>query len=73
MMMEFAMTYATSIRTAPRQTALLVRLTGRIHSYLERRRTRRLLLDLDEHMRRDIGLTPGDDRLIATDAWLRRW
>lgn len=67
------MTHTTSVRTAPRQTAQFVGLAGRIQSYLERRRTRRLLLDLDEHMRRDIGLTPGDDRLIATDAWLRRW
>jgi uncharacterized protein YjiS (DUF1127 family) len=73
MMMEFAMTYATSIRTAPRETALIGRLAGRVRRYLARRRARRALMDLDDHMLRDIGLCPGDERLIATNPWLRRW
>jgi uncharacterized protein YjiS (DUF1127 family) len=63
----------SSARSTQREPALFGRLAGRIQAYVARRRARRALLDLDEHMRRDIGLIPGDERLIATSAWLRRW
>lgn len=56
--------------TARRETALFA---GRVHRYFARRRARRALMDLDDHMLRDIGLSPGDDRIIATNPWLRRW
>ena len=69
------MTPITSSRAghAQRETALFGRLAGRIQTYIARRRARRALMDLDDHMLRDIGLTPGDERLIATNPWLRRW
>ena len=75
MMMEFTMTPITSRadHRAHRETALFGRLAGRIQTYIARRRARRALLDLDDHMLRDIGLTPGDERIIATNPWLRRW
>jgi uncharacterized protein YjiS (DUF1127 family) len=74
-LMELPMTpiIISRARTSQRQTALFGRLAGRIQAYTARRRARRALLDLDEHLRRDLGLIASDERPIATSAWLRRW
>jgi len=51
------------------ETPLFGRLAGRFHRFVEMRRTRRLLRDLDDHLLRDIGLTRRDVASLHSDAW----
>ena len=44
-----------------------------VKRWWRQQRTIEATFGLDDHLLRDIGLTPGDERIIATNPWLRRW
>jgi uncharacterized protein YjiS (DUF1127 family) len=53
-------------------TPLFGRLTGSVSRLWSKHKTRRLLMNLDDHMLRDIGLSRGDIAFGSSRSWLTR-